>query len=168
MAGLKTDKAYRRKFFYLCGALVTGGFVIIRWGWPEFESFLKQQKPEDALHMLLIVLAALYLPVLLWVIFAFRFASRVMASAQFPPPGSRVLRDTEIIEGAPARRKGLIMMITSIILGLTVFFGAIYFPCKLSNFHTKKTQEFINTNDKPYALSATVCFRLHIVEGGVL
>jgi hypothetical protein len=45
-----------------------------------------------------------------------RFAMRILASGQFPPPGARVIRDTPILRGAPAKRQGRSMATLAILL----------------------------------------------------
>jgi hypothetical protein len=43
-----------------------------------------------------------------------RFAARVMESAQFPPPGTRVLNDTRIRQGSSARALGRVQSVLGI------------------------------------------------------
>jgi hypothetical protein len=49
-------------------------------------------------------LALLVLAIYLW-----RIAARVLAAQQFPPPGMRVVRDTPVLRGAAALRRGRII-----------------------------------------------------------
>jgi hypothetical protein len=41
--------------------------------------------------------------------YLWRTGARVLAAAQFPPPGMRVLRDTAIVRGPAALRRGRVM-----------------------------------------------------------
>ena len=51
-------------------------------------------------------------------------AARILRSARFPAPGTRVLRDTPILRGTKARRRGL----GALILGLVLLGLGLWYP----------------------------------------
>ena len=55
-------------------------------------------------------------PLLFSAVYYFSLGRRVMRSQRFPPPGYAVYRDTPVLEGRSAIRRGLVMQILSVIL----------------------------------------------------
>ena len=52
-----------------------------------------------------------------------RFSLKVLASGQYPPPGTRVVRDTPVMPGPSARRRrgaGIALAVMLLVLGLSV------------------------------------------------
>src|SRR6266436_3582155 len=103
MAVLKADPEYRRKAVFVYLSMVTSGValiaVVIHWGIPALEGYLeshlKEQRFEEALRIGQALLAALFLPLLPPAFCVYRFSRRILASGQCPPPGTKVMRDTE-------------------------------------------------------------------------
>ena len=104
--------------------------------------FLKQKRPAEALHILLFALGALFLSLLPWALYMFQYGRRILKTGQFPPAGAKVMRDTEIIEGEPARRKARILIGLSLFIAVLALLGSLYLPYKLSKlFDVKKMDQ---------------------------
>lgn len=138
MAILKTDLEYRRKLIFLYAVAIVLGFAIIQWGLPAFDSFIKQKKPSEAIRVLVVFVGLLFLSILPLSMYMFHHARRILRTGQYPPAGAKVIRDTEIFEGEPARRKAHIIIVFSLFLGMVALFGALYFPYSLTKLFSSK------------------------------
>jgi hypothetical protein len=138
MAILKADLAYRRKWYLILCAVMVVSFIIIQWGLPVFDEFLKRKKPEDALQILLAILVVIFFGAFLLSVFSFRLGKLILKTGQFPLPGTKVVYDTEILEGMSARRKAHKMIGIGIILGILSLSGATYFPYNLKKVFDNK------------------------------
>lgn len=132
MAVLKADPEYRRKVILLYAVAIVLGYIIIQWGLPAFDSFLKQKSPAEALHVLMVSVSVLFLSILPWSVYMFRYAQRILKTGKYPPAGAKVIRDTEILEGEPAHRKAYVIIVLSLFLAMIALFGALYFPNRLN------------------------------------
>ena len=56
------------------------------------------------------------LPLLFFAAYFMRLAGRVFESGCFPPPGVRVLRDTEVLRGEAAARRGRLLRLFAVLL----------------------------------------------------
>jgi hypothetical protein len=138
MAVLKADREYRRNIIFLYALTVLLGYALIRWGLPEFDAFLKQKKPAEALRILIFAIGAIFLSLLPWAICMLQYGRRILKTGQYPPAGAKVIRNAEIIEGAPARRKAVILIAGSLIIAALALFSALYFPYKILQVIPKK------------------------------
>ena len=142
MAVLKADPEYRRKVIFVFAVAMVSGYTIIQWGLPAFDSFLKQRDPAEAVRVLIVFVGLLFLSILPWSIYMFRYARCILSTGQYPPAGAKVIRDTDILEGKPARRKTHIIISFSLFLALVALFGALYFPYSLDKtFHTRNVNQ---------------------------
>lgn len=140
MAVLKADPEYRRKSLVICVLFLVFGavlaIVLSEWGIPAFEEYLKGKKPEEAFRILQWLLVACFFSMIPWAFYIFRYARRILNSGQFPPPGTKVIRDTQIIEGQTARRYAYIMIAYSVVL-VTMAILAFYIIYLLGNLIDK-------------------------------
>ncbi|MDJ0704886.1 MAG: hypothetical protein QNJ46_16515 [Leptolyngbyaceae cyanobacterium MO_188.B28] len=128
MAILKADPEYRRKCLLLYGALAAVGLALAHWGAPLLKAWILGKELSEAIRLLQVLLGLMGLPLLLMAYYSYRLARKAIASSQFPPPGMKVLRDTEILEGPAARRKGRQLWVVSIALALIAVIGSVYLP----------------------------------------
>lgn len=90
--------------------------------------YIEEKDPKEAIRLIRAWLIVLFASVLPIPFYFYRFGRRILTSGQCPPPGSRVIRDTEIIEGAAARRKGRQLIVASIFMATAALAGMIYVP----------------------------------------
>lgn len=65
-----------------------------------------------------------------------RFGRRVVSAARFPPPGVAVVRDTVVLEGAQASRRGvviqwaaaLVLVVAVVLVGLAYRISVVFGP----------------------------------------
>lgn len=142
MAVLKADPEYRRKVTFVFAVAMVSGYAIIQWGLPAFESFLKQKESAEAVRVLIVLVGVVFLSILPWSIYMFRYARRILSTGQYPPAGVKGIRDTEILEGEPAHRKAHIIIVLSLLSAMVALFGALYFPYSLNkSFYTKNVNQ---------------------------
>jgi hypothetical protein len=99
--------------------------VLQHWGFPALDAYLRRQKPDDAIRILramFIVSMSLPLAISAYLI---RLGRRIRTSRQFPPPGMRVVRDTEILRGRAAVWRGNVLVGCGVVCALAAFGGAI-------------------------------------------
>jgi len=128
MTVLKADPEYRRKVVFVFVAFVALGTVVIPWGLPALNAFLKEKRPEGAFRIVEVLLIMLFLPLLPWAFYFYRLGRRILTSGRYPPPGTKVIRDTEMLEGKTARRKAYQMMIFSVVLAAVALMAMFFIP----------------------------------------
>ena len=117
----KADPRARRRA--LAMLLVVGGLGA--WGLVVGDGWLAAQRaadPDDARRALLVVVrwAAVGNAVVMggFAAYAWRFGRRVRRDGRFPPVGHPVVRDTPILTGAPAHRRGAWAQVAGVALAV--------------------------------------------------
>lgn len=129
---LRADGEYRRKFIvrisilYIAAAAVGGALIV--WGHPWMKGYLKTLEPRAALTFITWSLMGLFLSILPLCGFIFWQGRKIMVSERFPAPGTKVLRDTEVIRGARAVARGRLLVGVSLVLACLALAAAFYFP----------------------------------------
>ena len=121
---MEIQRADRRLRMLLVLAFV-GAVAVGAVGLSVFEGWLdevRQLAPADARRALrsafLWVAGGAFATSLLPGVYLWRFGSRTRSAARFPPPGARVIRDTAILQGDAARRRGGIIQGLGVLLTL--------------------------------------------------
>jgi hypothetical protein len=130
---LKADPVYRRRFllgYSLFFALAVLMFLALsQWGMPALSRYLERQAPAEALRVLdLMLKTGVLLGVSLGIAVSastFWRGWHARATGQLPAPGTRVLRDTPILEGAAAVRRGTLMMTMSVVFAVVLLSVAV-------------------------------------------
>lgn len=125
---IRADKSYRRRVILLYGVLVCLGGVMILWGLPWAEQYLRKQALPTALRIARRTLFFVFLSVALLGLYVLRFGRSVMKHARFPPPNHKVIRDTTLLEGQEARTRGRILVFLALMLVCLGLTGALYVP----------------------------------------
>ena len=98
-------------------ACVAGYFALQRWlaGLRDLDTAQVQQSLERALVVAswAAMVPAVVLAACLW-----RYGTRVCEADRFPAPGARVIRDTPVLHGAPARLRGTFLKLLAACLAL--------------------------------------------------
>ena len=126
----RADPAARRHAacLLILGALV-GSLLIARFA--RYRTPLRDwlvSDPRAAPHRvkLALVLSAALLtaPMVAFAVCFWRFGDTILRAGQFPPPGHRVMRDTPVLDGPAAVRRGRAFKILA--LGLVVAFAVMW------------------------------------------
>ena len=70
----------------------------------------------DQLPAILLFLYILFLPMMAFCAWLWLFGRRIITGQRFPPRGSLVIRDTPVIEGASAVRRGRVLQLLALVL----------------------------------------------------
>ncbi len=105
----RADPQLRRMVALLVIAAVVVGAAIL-WFFRQWLSGLAQLPTSAAYSQLISVLAwcmaLACLSLFVFAVYLWRLGARVVSHAQLPIPGARLLRDTPIVRGALAQRRG--------------------------------------------------------------
>jgi hypothetical protein len=108
----RADPQLRRIAGLVFVALVVAGSVVLL-ALQSWLSGVAQAAPSTARTQLLIAFGGLVaiscVTLLAFAVCFWRTAGQVLATQQFPPPGMRVIRDTPVLRGAAAMRRGRIL-----------------------------------------------------------
>jgi len=117
----KADPAYRRRLILILGLCTIACALCIE-GYPMFLDWAMQDLASLSVRLPWVIgpLFLFGLPLLLLSRSLWRIGRHTADVARFPPPGMRVVRDTVVLEGAPAVRRGRLMQWLAMLLGLIV------------------------------------------------
>ena len=138
---IKADKRTRRFVFlaYLASVL-----VLAVWALPWSESKLKQvENSEVLLRIIRIVIAFIFLSIVPFGMYLCWFGWRVIRHRQIPPPGTKVIVDTKVIEGDKAVTRGRLIIAISLLLVVLGLFGGLYFPYKLGKVFGEQIRQTV-------------------------
>ncbi len=128
------------------------GALLIRWMLPHSEQYLSRQGAQGALRTIQIVLAFMFLSLVPLGAYLFWFGYRAVRWRQIPPPGTWGVRDTRVIEGEPAQRRGWIVIALAILLFALGLSSAVYFPYRLGKvFHGGLPESATQSAEPPQA-----------------
>lgn len=138
---IKADKRIRTLVIlaYIVAVLVV--LVLIIWILPWGEGKLEQTEPEAMLRIIRIVIAFIFLSIIPFGLYMYRFGWRVIKHKQMPPPGTKVIVDTKVLEGVKAVTRGKIIIAVSLILIVAGLYGGLYFPYKLGKIFSEKINQ---------------------------
>jgi hypothetical protein len=129
---LPANKEYRRKFIVritvLCIVALVLGCVLILWGHPWMKRYLETLEPRRGLRLITWSLALIFLSILPICVFIFLQGRKIMRSERFPPPGTKVIRDTEVIRGERAIARGRLLVGAALVLACLALVAAVYVP----------------------------------------
>ena len=113
-------KARRKAIWVICVATVLGLAAILAFEYvrDDFQSWLEQHLEFLLEHPLVVFVVSLVLvsPVLAAGGYLYLVGKRTVRAQRFPPPGYAVTRDTPILEGGQAMRRGRVLQLLSLVL----------------------------------------------------
>jgi hypothetical protein len=96
-------------------ALITGAEAIR----PDVEAWITEE-PARVASRARLVIAGLALafgaPTLPMTIYLWRLGTRITTEHRFPPAGLRIIRDTVVLHGSAARRRGRLLQVLAVVL----------------------------------------------------
>ena len=128
---IKADKRVRMLVILAWIACICAGLALIRWVLPWGQGQLERAEPAKALRAIQIVNSFIFLSVIPFGVYPFRLGRRVVAHRQMPPPGTKVIMDTKLLEGDKAVTRGQLMMAIALVLISLGLAGGLYLPYKL-------------------------------------
>lgn len=103
--------ARRRGLWIIAGGAVTGAVLLTVAGElrPEFAAWVTQDVSTRLRIVSAVVTLMIVGPVLGLAAYYWHLGRRTVGAARYPPPGLRVVRDTPIVTGETAHRRGRVM-----------------------------------------------------------
>jgi hypothetical protein len=106
--------ARRRALLIIAGGAIVGAGLI--WAWdqfrPDLHAWLVAEPGARSRRLgvlLLAVAAVVVVPLVGFAVYLWRLGSRILRERQFPPSGWTVVRDTAILRGPAAARRGRVV-----------------------------------------------------------
>ena len=127
------DKKYRKKIIVIYLISVALGAALIGWGVPWVKGHIKGLEPESALNNLIILLRFMFFSIVPFGFLILSHGRKVLIHEQFPPPDSKVIVDTKIVEGEKALMRGRLIIAAAVSLIAIGLIGGLYLPYKLKN-----------------------------------
>jgi hypothetical protein len=118
--------ATRLAWLMLVIALVVGGCAVagLKLGWPDFERWLMsdyRQLPARIALLNAAVILATALPAMVFAVYLWRRGATIRRSRRFPLETERVIRDTVVLRGEAASRRGRTIQWLAVVLGAAGF-----------------------------------------------
>jgi len=127
------DKKYRKKIFIIYFVSVVLGGILIWWGLPWAKGYIQNMEPDRALNNLIMLVRFMFLSIVPFCVYILSIGHKVLKHQQFPPPDTKVIKDTKIIEGEKALIRGRLVIAIALSLIVVCLIGGFYLPYKLSN-----------------------------------
>lgn len=127
----KADPAARKKALYSIGAITIVGLAAIHWGLPALKQYLFRLPPRESLEMICWIIFITFLSAAPIGFYLCLLGRKTLNTNQFPPKRTKVIRDTAVLTGSSALRRGKILIVGGVLLILMSLFGAGYFPLEI-------------------------------------
>ena len=129
---MQADPIARRNVNIIAVVGVIIFFCVIVWGEHLFSEVLAGMPPKEALRILIAFLSLAALLPLFAGYYFLKNGIKIIKLECFPIPGAKVIRDTRIIRGIEAKRRGRIIIFLSALLILLGIAQAVYVPYSFS------------------------------------
>ncbi len=146
---IKADRKLRQLVIGICVLSVLIVLVLTGWVLPRGVRYLERQEPRTILWVLEAGTALIFLSVVPMAIYLYCFGRRIVRHRQLPPPGTRVVVNTRLIEGDRAVTRGRIVMALAIVLLALGLVGGLYFPYRLEQVFGVRVQKDSSTHVEP-------------------
>lgn len=119
------DPEYRKRVLRVSLLGVVLGLLLLGLMIPRLEKAVNFEDPAKALAIIKIVLLVTILIPALLTIYIIRIAVKTIRQRQFPPEGTRVLRDTPMLYDSDAVKRGSILFVLAVLILDACVFAAI-------------------------------------------
>ncbi len=123
---LKADPEYRRKVIRIFLSAVIVGFIVLSLVIPMLEKATVMDNPMAVFNAFKHVLVLLLIIPAFLCIYLLRIAIKSIKHRCFPPPDTKVIKDTPILYEEEAVKRGIILLIFAFILIFFCFFSAAH------------------------------------------
>ena len=125
---IRADRGYQLRWLLALLVMAVLGAAALGWGLPAGIAYLAAADVAQAMRAIAAVLAVLWLTLVPLGAYLLFQARRILRAGRFPPANVRVIRDTRLLTGARARRRGYLMAVFGLAaIGFGIA-GAMYFP----------------------------------------
>lgn len=138
---IKADKRIRAIVIFVYIISVLALAVLLFWVFPWSKGKLEQTEPEVMLRIIRVVIAFIFLSIVPFGLYICCFGWRVIKHKQMPPPGTKVIFDTKLLEGSKAVTRGKLIIAVSLVLIALGLYGGLYLPYKLGKIINEKINQ---------------------------
>lgn len=131
MTVIKADPHLKKMVLLFLLGMVFAVLGFQSWGVPLLSEFLKDQDLPTIIITLQLILFMAALPLLLGALWMGKMAWMTLKTHQFPPPGTKVLRDTVVKEGTAAHRQAYLQMLGAGLVLVCYGAAGIWIPLQL-------------------------------------
>ena len=131
----------------VCAAILLLGAALATLLIPRGQNYLQGQEPRVTLRVLQGLTAFMFLSVLPISGYMFWFGRRAVRSRQMPPPGTWLIRDTRVIEGDRAVRRGQGLTAIAVILAVIALFAGTWLPYKFGKVFADNPRQSAGQTD---------------------
>jgi len=135
---IKADKLVRTIIVVAWIVCVILGVVMVKWVVPWGQDRLEKAEPAKALRIMQVVIAFIFLSTLPFSACLYWLGRRAVVYRQMPPPGTRVIKNTRLLEGDNAVKRGRLIMGIAVVLLAVALAGGLYMPYKLGKVFGEK------------------------------
>ena len=126
----KADSAARRAALMMVGSGAVAGVVLISLGnllRPAFEGWLEAD-PRSRFRTVAVALVSLTSgPLLVFASYMWHLGGRIRRAGRYPPLGFMIVRDTPVLTGAGARRRGRVLqMLGGVLAAAALLLAALF------------------------------------------
>jgi len=137
---VRADKSYRRKFFTWHAIFILFGAVVIVWGLPWLEEYLRQANPKTAAGILRGWFIFAFLSIIPIALYMLSLGRKVIKHERIPLPGAKVIIDTRPIVGKKAMVRGRGLVVVSLLLIALGLSGALFTPYMLDKITSEEAK----------------------------
>jgi len=137
---VRADKSYRRKFLTWHAIFILFGAVVIVWGLPLLEEYLRQANPKTAAGILKGWFIFAFLSIIPIALYMLSLGRKVIKHERIPLPDAKVIIDTRPIVGQKARLRGRVLVGVSLLLVALGLSGALISPFMLNKITSEKAK----------------------------
>jgi MFS family permease len=124
------------------------GILIDVWWFPVSSKYLDTIAPEKILRVLVWIFSIIAIGPLIACYLTMRLGLRIVRTQSFPPPGTGVWKNTQVMKGRKATFRGIFLISLSvIIIGVGILIGIV--PHKLCKLMDKQSKERIESIKSP-------------------
>ena len=114
---------------------------MVKWVVPWGQDRLEKAKPAEALRIIQIVIAIIFLSTLPFSACLYWLGRRAVVYRQMPPPGTKVIKNTRVLEGDKAVKRGRLIMGISVLLVIVGLIGGLSLPYKFGKVFGEKARQ---------------------------
>ena len=123
---VKADNRSRRMVLALVMAAVVACGILVLWFRPWGVRQLMSMEPDKALRTIKWALVILFLGGTPGAAYLVSLGRRIMSENRFPPTGMKVLKDTPVLTGRAARKRGSAILALALVMFCLCLGGAAY------------------------------------------
>jgi len=126
---ITVNDKHRRTKLALYLLVIAYVVLLLFWGFPTFNEYLTHaDDPKMALKWLRVAIIFVLIPFVVISVAGFGIGRLTLLSGQYPPPGTIVLRDTEVITGTKTKYIAALLFIQFFVVTALVLYCGIYIP----------------------------------------